>query len=128
MLPCWSCDPNLSNSFSLPRLLEAVYEIWLQSAKWFQRISRLKMLTDGWTTDGQTTDPAYPTNSQRPFGSGELKVQTTPICTYCKHNTLLLSNDPVLKDIQHHRLTRPLTPTLAHTPIVVYSYPYQELF
>ena len=31
--PCWSCDPGHLNNFSLLKGLEAVYEIWLKSAK-----------------------------------------------------------------------------------------------
>ena len=31
--PCWSCDPDHLNNFSFLKVLEAVYEIWLQSAQ-----------------------------------------------------------------------------------------------
>ena len=31
--PCWSCDPDHLNNFSFLKALEAVYEIWVQSAQ-----------------------------------------------------------------------------------------------
>ena len=33
MAPCWSCDPDHLNNFSFLKALEAVFEIWLQSAQ-----------------------------------------------------------------------------------------------
>ena len=40
---------NRKYSFSLP--IEAICEIWLESASWLQRRCRLKILKDGGTTD-----------------------------------------------------------------------------
>ena len=42
----WTFQKNLS----FPHPMEALYEIWLQSAQWFQRRRCLKMLTDRQTT------------------------------------------------------------------------------
>ena len=73
--PCWSCDPDHLNNFSFLKALEAVYEIWLQSAQLFQRRSRLKLWTDG-RTGGRTTETAYTISSPGAFGSGELNRGT----------------------------------------------------
>ena len=44
--PDWTCDPDHLNNFAFLKALEAVYEIWLQSAQWFQRRSHLKLWTN----------------------------------------------------------------------------------
>ena len=61
-------DPDHLNNFSFLKALEAVYEIWLQSAQQFQRRSCLKL----WTDDRQMTELAYTISSPGAFGSGEL--------------------------------------------------------
>ena len=54
-----SCHSNQSSyptgikrhNFSFPLPIDATCGIWKELASWLQRRCRLKMLTDGWTTD-----------------------------------------------------------------------------
>ena len=43
--PIWSCDQHCLTNFSSPIPRRLHYEIWLQSAQWFQTRRFLKMLT-----------------------------------------------------------------------------------
>ena len=66
--PPWSCDLDRLNKLTIPHSKEAPHEIWLQSAKWFQRRRCLKILTHTHTYGRQRpTDPK---------GSVELKTET----------------------------------------------------
>ena len=69
--------------FSFPYLKEAPYEIWLQSAQWFQKRRGLKMLTYNTHTYTHThirTIEAYLYYklTNEPKGSGELKINYMP--------------------------------------------------
>ena len=55
--PCWSCDLEYLHNVSFLKCLEAVCEIWLQSAQQFQRRSGLKLWTDERTMDGRRSLP-----------------------------------------------------------------------
>ena len=48
---CGHESQHILRTFRSPRHSEAVHEMWLLSALWFQR-RRLKLLTDGRTDDG----------------------------------------------------------------------------
>ena len=83
-----SCHFGHLLQVSFPRPKEAPYEIWLQSAQWFQRRRCLKMLTYTHTPTHIWTTEAYLyyklTNGSK--GSGELKnthsrVMVVELCT-----------------------------------------------
>ena len=70
--PSWSTDHDHFSNLLFPQLKEAPHEIWAKLAQWLQRRSRLKMLMDGRTDDGQKMITiAHPEHS-----SGELKIVT----------------------------------------------------
>ena len=76
--PSWSCDQDRLNNLSFPHLMEALYEIWLQLAQWFQRRRCMKMLTTHtymWTTEAYQ----YYKLTYEPKGSGELKMKLLKI-------------------------------------------------
>ena len=49
--PSWSMDRDHFSNLSFPQPKEAPYEIWAKLAQQLQRRNRLKILTDGRTTD-----------------------------------------------------------------------------
>ena len=72
------------NKLLFPRLKEAPYEIWFQSAQWFQRRRCLKMLTYIHTHTHGRQRPTYKLINE-PKGLGELKrkVNATPVTVVC---------------------------------------------
>ena len=80
MVPSWAWDPDHLNNLSYLKALEAVYEIWLQSA-----VSEEKSfeIVDGRTDDGACLYYKFP----RAFGSGELKIMFVLSC-FCVQNSL----------------------------------------
>ena len=68
--PSCISDQNHFSYFSFPQCLDAIYEIWLHLARWFQRRSHSKV----WTDAGLTTETSHPISSPGAFGSGELKT------------------------------------------------------
>ena len=98
--------PRPFEQFSIPNFRETVFEIWLQSAQWFQRISRLKLGTDRHLTttdDGACLYYKLSRNLRIRCGKTYLNCFLLSTCTY--DSTCTVDITPIVISVRIPRIS-----------------------